>query len=305
MEMIRSIQQRRSHDMPAHTDVQRTVQPGAPAALDGRVLELTSLLQTTLDLEQQLGLFASAVSRDLATDALRYRNEQEDLDLTFGQRAGHRAGYDLVIEEQQLGSVALYRARPFTEAELFNIENLLCALVYPLRNALTYRRAVQQALRDPLTGVQNRAALAGAVEREAETSRRHGTSLAMLVLDIDHFKHINDNHGHSFGDDVLRAVAQTAGTTIRRCDEIFRFGGEEFVVLANYTDKQGARQLAERIRRDVEAIGTVNGRDVCVTVSIGVALMPPGTGSEQLFERADKALYQAKQDGRNRCVVAD
>jgi diguanylate cyclase (GGDEF)-like protein len=303
--MIRSIPQRRSHNMPAHTDVQRTVQSGAPAALDADVLELTSVLQTTLELKQQLGLFANAIGRKLATDALRYRHGAEDLDLSFGRVAGHRAGYDLVIEDQALGSVELYRTRPFTEPELFDVENLLCALIYPLRNALTYRRAVQQALRDPLTGVQNRAALASAVEREVETSRRHGTSLAMLVIDIDHFKHINDNYGHSFGDDVLRAVATTAGTTIRRCDEIFRFGGEEFVVLANYTDEQGARQLAERIRRDIEAIGTVSGRDVCVTVSIGVALMPPGIRSEQLFERADQALYRAKQAGRNRFVVAD
>lgn len=305
MRMIRSPQKISSHDMPAHTDVQRTVQPTAPAALDARVLELTSLLQTTLDLEQQMGLFANAISRKLETDALRYRHEEEQVELRFGDIGGHRAGYDLVIESEQLGSVEFYRDRPYTEAELYELENLLCALVYPLRNALTYRRAVERALRDPLTGVQNRNALNAAVEREVETSRRHGTSLAMLVLDIDHFKHINDNYGHSFGDDVLRAVAQTAGTTIRRCDEIFRFGGEEFVVLANYTDEDGARQLAERIRRDVEAIGTINGLDVCVTVSLGIALMPPGDSAQQLFDRADQALYRAKKEGRNRWVVAD
>jgi diguanylate cyclase (GGDEF)-like protein len=302
--MIQSPQTIRSLNMPAHSDVRRTVQPSVPAALDSSVLKLTSLLQTTLELEQQIALFADAARRKLDTHALRYRHGSEKLDLTIGSIGGHKADYDLVIEQELLGNVAFYRDRPYTEVELLDLEKLLCALIYPLRNALTYRRAVERALRDPLTGVQNRTALTTAVEREIETSRRHSTPLSMLVLDIDHFKHINDSYGHSFGDDVLRAVARTAGTTIRRCDEIFRFGGEEFVVLAGYTDEEGARQLAERIRRDIEAIGTVNGMDVSVTVSIGIAVMPPGNDSSSLFDRADQALYQAKQGGRNRFVVA-
>lgn len=290
--------------MHAHTDVQRTVQAGAAAVLDARVLELTSVLQTTLDIDQQAALFADTVRRDLDVIALCYQHADEHLEVTIGDIGGHKAGYDLIIEGEALGKVDFYRARPFKEQELIRLEQYLCALIYPLRNALAYRRAVERALRDPLTGVQNRAALSGALEREIEISRRHDTSLAMLVLDIDHFKRLNDTHGHSFGDDVLRAVARTVSTTIRRCDEIFRFGGEEFVVLASYTDEAGARQLAERIRQDVAAINTVNGLPVSVTVSIGIAIMPPSNTAESLFDRADQALYRAKQEGRNRCLVA-
>jgi len=302
--MIRSSQQLRSHNMPGHTNVQRTVEPGTPAALDARVMELTGTLQTTLDLEQLLVMFATAAGRHLDTLAQRYLHQDEGIELEVGNRGGHRAGYDLVIEGDNLGRIELYRDHPYTESELFDLENLLCALIYPLRNALTYRRAVERALRDPLTGVQNRAALTAAVEREVDASRRHGTPLAMLVFDIDHFKRINDNYGHSYGDDVLRAVAHTAQSTIRRCDQLFRYGGEEFVVLASYTDQEGARQLAERIRRDIEAIGSVGGRDVCITVSLGVALIPPGETADDLFDRADQALYRAKQGGRNRTVIA-
>lgn len=293
----------RSLNMPAHSDVRRTVQPSALPALDSHMLELTGLLQTTLDLEQQINLLADTARRELDTHALRYYYCTRKVELVVGHLGGHKADYDLLVGDEPLGNVSFYRDRPYTETDLLELEKLLCALTYPLRNALTYRRAVERALRDPLTGVQNRTALNAAIERVIEVSKRHGTPLAMLVLDIDHFKAINDTHGHRFGDDVLRAVASTAGTTIRRCDEIFRFGGEEFVVLANYTDEDGARQLAERIRRDIEAIGTVNGMDITVTVSVGMAIMPPGNDSQSLFDRADQALYQAKQGGRNRCVL--
>lgn len=294
----------RSQTMPANHDVQRTVQASVPAQMDPNVLALTSVLQTTLDLDQQVKLVAAAAARKVDTDGVRYRHGSENIDALDGSVDGHKANYDLVIESISLGDVSFYRDRPFDEADLQQLEALLCAWMYPLRNAITYRQAVERALRDPLTGVQNRNALTGALEREIETSRRHATPLSMLVLDIDRFKKINDTHGHSYGDDVLRAVAQTAGTTIRRCDEIFRFGGEEFVILARYTDEDGARQLAERIRKDIEAIGTVNGLDAGVTVSIGIAVMPPSDSADDLFDRADQALYQAKQQGRNRWVMA-
>lgn len=290
--------------MPATHDVHRTVQAQVPAAFNANVLALTNVLQTTLDLKQQIELTADAARRLVDTDALRFVHQAESADVSIGHTVGHKANYDLIIDGESLGNVSFYRERPFQEDELQELESLLCALTYPLRNALAYRQAVERALRDPLTGVQNRNALSVALEREIETSRRHKTPLSMLVLDIDHFKHINDNFGHSFGDDVLRAVAQTAGVTIRRCDEIFRFGGEEFVILARYTDQDGAAQLAERIRRDIEAIGTVNGMDASVTVSIGIAVMPPAESADNLFDRADQALYRAKQQGRNRWVMA-
>jgi diguanylate cyclase (GGDEF)-like protein len=302
--MIFSHQQTRTNTMHGPTDVPRTVQPSAPASLDIRGMELTSILQTTLDVEQLLELFSNALYQQVQTQGLQYHHDDEALDLSFGECAGHRANYDLVVEAEPLGRVELYRNRPFADAELEDVENLLCALIYPLRNALTYRQAVERALRDPLTGVQNRAALSAAVEREAEASRRHGMPLAMVVFDIDRFKMINDTYGHSFGDDVLRAIAHTADSTIRRCDQLFRFGGEEFVVLASHTDRDGASQLAERIRRAIESINSVDGQDMSITVSLGVAMMPPGKDAEELFDRADQALYQAKQGGRNCYVVA-
>jgi diguanylate cyclase (GGDEF)-like protein len=125
----------------------------------------------------------------------------------------------------------------------------------------------------------------------------------MLVIDIDHFKSFNDEHGHTFGDDVLVAVSQTIANTVRRSDLLFRYGGEEFVVLASHTGEEGAMLLAERIRENVSALQTVRGRSTNVTVSVGVARLQEKESAETFFERADKALYSAKRNGRNRSLL--
>lgn len=181
----------------------------------------------------------------------------------------------------------------------------MCALIYPLRNAVTYLRAVEMASRDPLTGISNRRALDHALPREIDIARRQSTPLALLMIDIDHFKRFNDCFGHTFGDDVLLAVAQTIARTIRRSDLLYRFGGEEFVVLASHTDRDGAQLLAERIREAVAAITTVRGRSIELSVSLGLASLLSNEGQDSLFERADQALYKAKQGGRNQTCVAD
>ncbi len=136
-------------------------------------------------------------------------------------------------------------------------------------------------------------------------ARRQGTPLAVLVVDIDHFKAVNDTYGHRFGDDVLRAVAHAVSDTIRRSDAFYRYGGEEFVVIASHTQPPGAQQLAERIRGSVAAIGTVGGRPMQVSVSVGVAVLRSGENGDGLFQRADQALYRAKQNGRNRVESDD
>jgi diguanylate cyclase (GGDEF)-like protein len=281
-----------------------TVSPASPDTLGPRVLELTGLLQTTLEVDKQIELFAREVRRSVDLDGLTYSHAAEHLQIKIAEAATHRASYDLTLADEALGTLGVYRELPFRRDELHTLENLLCALVYPLRNALTYRRAVQMALRDPLTGAQNRAALEQSLAREVELARRQGTALSLLVFDIDHFKGFNDAYGHSFGDDVLKAVTATADATIRRSDLLFRFGGEEFVVLASHTDAAGALQLAERIRRNIENLRTVGGRSVQVTVSVGCSTLGAKEQAQPFFDRADQALYRAKQNGRNRTETA-
>jgi diguanylate cyclase (GGDEF)-like protein len=280
-----------------------TVVPAAPEELGPRVLELSSVLQTTLDYEQQIQLFGKEIQRYLAVDGLSYELPACNTSILYGTEASHRATYDLKLEKQSLGSIRAYREMPFADKELHSLENLLCALVYPLRNALTYKQAVEMASRDPLTGVGNRTVMNSALAREVGLAQRQELPLSLLVVDIDHFKQFNDNYGHAFGDDVLVAVAQSVASTIRRSDLLFRFGGEEFVVLASHTGNDGAMLLAERIRENIAALVSVRGRKIDVSVSVGVAELQANEDGDSLFERADQALYRAKNGGRNRCVL--
>ena len=159
------------------------------------------------------------------------------------------------------------------------------------------------ASRDPLTGVHNRMALSSSLQREIDLAHRQALPLSMLVIDIDHFKVFNDEHGHAFGDDVLVAVSQTIANTVRRSDLLFRYGGEEFIVLASHTAEAGAMLLAERIRENVAAMQTVRGRSIRITVSVGAACLHDREDPDGFFGRADKALYNAKNNGRNRSTL--
>lgn len=273
---------------------------GEEPVLGPPVLELTGILQTTLEIEHLIELFNAEVGKTIDIEGMHYQNDANLVVAHTGTLQTHRATYDLTLNDKDLGVLRIYRDLPFTTGEIDALENLMCALVYPLRNALAYREAVEMASRDPLTGVQNRAALEQALIRETELGHRQKVPLSLIVFDVDHFKACNDQHGHSFGDQVLRTIAQTATATIRRCDMLFRFGGEEFVVLASHTDRTGAALLAERIRSGIAAIQTIAGQEVQVSISLGVAMLDDEESATDLFDRADKAMYRAKQNGRNR-----
>jgi diguanylate cyclase (GGDEF)-like protein len=269
----------------------------------GLIMELSGKLQTTLDLESLMELFAQVMQAQFDYDTLTFRTGNQDLSLKYGHRAGrNKINYDLKVLDSDLGAITLTRGRKFREAEILQVENLLAALLYPLRNALLYRAAIHSAFIDSLTGVKNRTAFDSNFGREIEYSTRKQNDLSLIVLDIDFFKRINDNYGHIVGDAVLRQVAQSVEATIRSSDALYRYGGEEFAIVLNGTDLEGALLLAERIRKNVEALRIDSLKDVHITLSLGVAILQERDNARSLFERADSALYEAKKSGRNRVV---
>lgn len=165
------------------------------------------------------------------------------------------------------------------------------------------------ATHDGLTGLYNRHALMDALPRYHAQAVRAGTSLALLMIDIDHFKRVNDQYGHLSGDEVLRAVAHRIGERLRLADLLARFGGEEFLVLLPNTDRDGAAVVAENIRLAVESAPfEVRGQAIAVTVSIGVHAEVPrqdATAADAFIAASDQALYAAKRQGRNRVVLSD
>jgi len=268
-----------------------------------KVLALTSILQTTLETNELLALFSRELTRFVNFDGLTYHLESLDIHIDLGQKSRHSCDYQLIVSGEPLGDLMLYRAYPFQPSELETIENLMAGLLYPLRNALLYYRAVQSALIDPLTGVKNRSTMESAIHREMELARRHGTTLSVILMDIDHFKQINDRFGHLCGDQVLRSVAQCAEQTIRESDMLFRYGGEEFLILLTGTYREGARMLAERIRENIQQLAPHAEMKMHLTVSLGVTCIDESDDIDTLFKRADAALYQAKNNGRNQVVV--
>jgi diguanylate cyclase len=160
--------------------------------------------------------------------------------------------------------------------------------------------------RDPLTQLFNRRFLPTILKKEIELSRRKSGSFAVLMLDVDFFKKVNDTYGHESGDRVLQHVAALAMNKVRAGDFIFRYGGEEFLVLLTEVDANQALEVANKIRQHIESTNILLAREqaVKVTASIGIALNDGHPDYQRVIDRADKALYTAKSSGRNCCILA-
>ena len=201
----------------------------------------------------------------------------------------------------QLSTDTLRHTQTVLETELEDAHNELVAL----RTAISQSRDAQ--LRDPLTGVANRSGLDFALSRLIEARERALGQLSVAVLDVDHFKALNDGYGHPVGDAVLRIVARTLQAGCRASDIIGRPGGDEFVAVFPGTGLAAAAEVADHLRRAIaEAdIGKAVGPDVLggITISIGVAEFRHGDTRQSLMERADRLLYRAKSGGRNRVEI--
>lgn len=265
---------------------------------------LSYALQSTLDLKTIIEQFVLGIKAEVPCDCVAYSHSDDRISINIGKAERHSFSYRLTIEEEYLGDIVFSRRSKFSDAEVLELEDLLCLLLFPLRNSLQYHRAVKAALHDPLTGVSNRAALTPALQRDIEMAKRYTTSFSLLALDLDFFKAINDNFGHIGGDILLKAFTDTLAECVRDTDVIFRTGGEEFVVLLARADTEGAILLADRIRKQVESLVCEHkGMKLNTTVSIGVASYVSGDSELSLLEKADEALYRAKGEGRNRVCI--
>ena len=205
----------------------------------------------------------------------------------------------------------MHHEPPLTSEDVEFADTVIKAAVAAVRRARILESAKADNARlealattDPLTLLLNRRALVDRLAAEMDRARRYGTVVTLLMIDIDHFKLVNDTHGHLVGDDVLREVAALLQSAVRTVDIVARFGGEEFVVALPETGEEGAIAFAERIRERIasQPFGRAGRAGLTLTASIGVATFPSPRveSTEDLFARADEALYRAKADGRNR-----
>ncbi len=221
----------------------------------------------------------------------------------------------LTYRSKLLGSINLCSADAarFTRAHATDfLAHLGVIASFCVENVINRARLMRSGFTDVLTGWHNRRYLTVRLTEELARARRDGTRLVCLMLDVDHFKRVNDNWGHAAGDEVLRELAQRIESQVRASDVAARYGGEEFVVLLPNTDVASSLLLAERIRTAVAAtpIELPSGESITITASIGIAEVQPApeaddlkTVGDSLIARADVALYAAKSQGRDRVVV--
>jgi diguanylate cyclase (GGDEF)-like protein len=212
-------------------------------------------------------------------------------------------GIPLRVKDSVTGALLLTRkGKEFSPNDVRVLRILCNQAAIAIENARVYERLEQLAATDSLTALFNRRYFRQALTREASRAERHGGSIALMMLDIDRFKQLNDTYGHTVGDVVLKKVAALLSKAVRKGDVLARYGGEEFVILLSEATYRATTEIAERIRKSVAASSVhPAGPRRRVTVSIGWALYPNDTReSDNLIELADKALYFAKDTGRNR-----
>ena len=219
--------------------------------------------------------------------------------------------------------------RPITGTEEFMFQNLtisplsgpsgqvekVCLMVYDVTDIASSKRALERAneqlaklsMTDRLTGLLNRGTWENLVDAEYERYRRYGQATSLVMFDIDHFKKVNDTHGHLAGDEVIKHTATVTKNNLRQSDTAGRYGGEEFGIILPETDAEGARIICERIRESIaQSVVETTVAPIEYTISMGIAQLSDGPENYmQWMQQADKALYAAKEGGRNRVMMSN
>lgn len=264
-----------------------TFQANLKDAHQGYADSMSAARDLDATLREQVGGLHTSMNDALELDQLKQvvENRLNGLLTTMDQYQRQRGDVDQALVER-LHSLVERVASMELEAKGF-------------RDHLEEQR--QKALTDPLTGLPNRAAWDERLELEMSRWQRYGGELLVGIVDIDHFKRINDNYGHLAGDKVLKIIADELSKRLRKTDFMARFGGEEFALLIPSTPMAGAEQLLETLRAAIEACPFhFKGERVTITLSAGVSAFASGEPADVVFERADQALYRAKRGGRNR-----
>lgn len=243
-------------------------------------------------------------------------NQDENKLPSWAQKRTHRSisqTFDgllvpVATDESVIALIRLVRSRekPFSADELRFLEAVANQTALALERAKLIAFLENLSITDALTGIANRRHFEWRLSEEIERARRYKYPLSTLMLDLDHFKQVNDNYGHQIGDIVLQQVAQRLRRILRRTDFLARYGGEEFIVLAPQTPADRALILAERLRQVIaeSPFPIADNLQIHITISIGVAVFPDHAQNEnELVRAADAALYKAKQTGRNRVCL--
>ncbi|ASJ75640.1 GGDEF domain-containing protein [Granulosicoccus antarcticus] len=270
-------------------------------------LEFNALLFRKLDLERLFECLLTEGQSFVKFDGLQYLAADRGVDIMLGFSRQHRQRFELKLGEHSLGEVILMRSRAFTARDARDAERLAESLVYPLDNALEHHKAIMKVTTDPATGLRNQLALDDMLPREIRLVRRVEQPLSVILLSVDYLDSIASDHGEAVGKDAWLSVATTLSGRLRQSDLIFRSDDDNFCILLNQTDLEGALILAERLRQVVDHCVSFDNVQFVLTANAGVTELSEADDAVSVLARAGEALRVASELGPNqvRAIAAE
>ncbi|NGP53870.1 GGDEF domain-containing protein [Thioalkalivibrio sp. XN8] len=268
-------------------------------------MALLRALQQSLEPAVVVDVFARRLHEHYGVEGVAFDHPEHGCN--WGTASRPAFATRLQLDDTALGRLALYRQRAFDARERSELDVLAELLAQPLHNAVRHASLQKQAFEDGLTRLLNRQALDRMLPRELAAAERQGHELAVVMIDLDFLKPINDLWGHAAGDRALQTVAEAINAALRQSDLAFRVGGDEFLLLLPATGATGAATVVARIRQALarmaaqpDSVPHPGMQGDTLAFSAGIAVSAPGVTAEQLVQQADQAMYRAKRAGRNR-----
>ncbi len=264
-----------------------------------RQLEFNALLHRKLDLERLFECLLTEGQGFVRFDGLQFLASDRGADITLGFSRQHRQRFELKLGQRSLGEVILMRAKAFTPRDERDSERLVESLIYPLDNALEHHTVTMKAMTDGATGLRNQRAMDDLMPREIRLARRVEESLSVVLISVDYLESISEHHGTEVGEQAWHSVAETLAGRLRESDLIFRTESDEFCIVLNQTNLDGALILAERLRQEVDRCVSYDNVQFVLTASAGVTELSVTDDSAALLSRVGDALMLARTAGRN------
>ncbi|MDP2559978.1 GGDEF domain-containing protein [Psychrobium sp. 1_MG-2023] len=266
-------------------------------------LQFLEKLNTTVELQPMLAIYAGEVGLRLPVSGIEFKVDQQHYQLKYSSASRFALNSELTFANKPLGEMIYLSTKPLNQQQRQIIASFEQQLLQPLNNVLIFEQNRLASLRDYLTGLGNRSYFEETLNQMTATAVRDRRSFTLLMLDLDNFKQVNDQHGHSEGDKVLKQFAMILKDALRSNDHVFRFGGDEFSLLLAHSDELNPTLVAHRILKAVRNDPLLAKHEI--TTSIGFSNWSHKDCNKTLLERADAALYHAKSRGKNTYHNAD
>ncbi|NRA60662.1 MAG: GGDEF domain-containing protein [Psychrobium sp.] len=286
---------------PRVTDISEEINKPIRRAIDKLVF--LEKLNTTIELQPLLAIYAGELNLRLPLTGIEFELDEQQFQLKYSKSSRFTISNQLIFGSGALGTMRYLSSRPFTDSQRQIIASLQEQLKQPLQNVLTFEHSKKLSLRDFLTGLGNRSYFDETLSYMSATAQRENRAFSLVILDLDNFKQVNDKYGHHEGDIVLKQFAKILINALRTNDHVFRFGGDEFVLLLAHSESLNPSLVSQRIIDNTRSDDILS--KLKVTTSVGFSNWRQGDTNTSLLERADKALYAAKNNGRDTYSNAD